>query len=182
MVKKMLILGATLLLATGLAWASPDSWTGVVSDSHCGLKHSKASAAAATCVEKCVAGGGKYVLVSNKKLYQVETAVQTDTVLVEEKIDGSMVISHKGKQLKLREILARPEKATPRKRKYRGPKSGAKRLIIPIERLCGMMVLKLKAARQAGNHMLLKTGHFHFGRNRTFSLWLDINLLDFLLY
>jgi hypothetical protein len=37
-----------------------------------------------------------------------------------------------------------------------------------------MMVLWLKAARKAGNHMLLKTGHFHFGRNSTFSLWLDI--------
>ena len=72
MIKKMLILGATLLLVGGLAWASPDSWTGVVSDSHCGLKHSKESAAAATCVEKCVAGGGKYVFVSGKKLYQVE--------------------------------------------------------------------------------------------------------------
>lgn len=72
MVKKMLLLGATLVLASGLAWASPDSWTGVVSDSHCGLKHSKASAAAAKCVEKCVAGGGKYVFVSDGKLYQVE--------------------------------------------------------------------------------------------------------------
>ena len=72
MVKKMLVLGTTLLLVGGLAWASPDSWTGVVSDSHCGLKHSKASAAAATCVEKCVSGGAKYVFVSGKKLYQVE--------------------------------------------------------------------------------------------------------------
>jgi hypothetical protein len=72
MVKKMLVLGATLLLASGLAWASPDSWTGVVSDSHCGLKHSKASAAAAKCVEKCVSGGSKYVLASGGKLYQVE--------------------------------------------------------------------------------------------------------------
>jgi hypothetical protein len=71
----------------------------------------------------------------DKKLYQVETAVQTDTVLVEDKIDGSMVMSYKGKQLKIREILERPEKATPRKRKYKGWKSGAKRLIIPIERL-----------------------------------------------
>jgi len=43
-----------------------------VSDSHCGLKHSKASAAAAKCVEKCVAGGGKYVFVAGGKLYQVE--------------------------------------------------------------------------------------------------------------
>ena len=72
MVKKILVLGATLLLVGGLAWASPDSWTGVVSDSHCGLKHSKASAAAAKCVEKCVSGGGKYVFVSGGKLYQVE--------------------------------------------------------------------------------------------------------------
>lgn len=72
MVKKILALGATLLLAGGLAMASPDSWTGVVSDSQCGLKHSKASAAAAACVEKCVSGGGKYVFVSGGKLYQVE--------------------------------------------------------------------------------------------------------------
>ena len=72
MVKKMMVLGATLLLASGLAWASPDSWTGVVSDSHCGLKHAKASAAAEKCVEKCVSGGGKYVFVSGGKLYQVE--------------------------------------------------------------------------------------------------------------
>jgi hypothetical protein len=76
-----------------------------------------------------------FTVAHDKKLYQVETAVQTDTVLVEDKIDGSMVISHKGKQLKIREILERPEKATPHKRKYKGPKSGAKRLIIPIERL-----------------------------------------------
>jgi hypothetical protein len=72
MIKKILVLGATLLLVGGLAWASSDSWTGVVSDSHCGLKHSKASAAAAACVEKCVAGGGNYVFVSGGKLYQVE--------------------------------------------------------------------------------------------------------------
>ena len=72
MVKKILVLGATLLLAGGLAMASPDSWTGVVSDSHCGLKHSKASAAAEKCVEKCVSGGGKYVFVADGKLYQLE--------------------------------------------------------------------------------------------------------------
>ena len=72
MVRKILALGATLLLAGGLAMASSDSWTGVVSDSQCGLKHSKASAAAAACVEKCVSGGGKYVFVSGGKLYQVE--------------------------------------------------------------------------------------------------------------
>ena len=93
-----------------------------------------------------------FTVAHQKKLYQVESAVQTDTVLVEEKIDGSMVISYKGKQLKMREILERPEKATPRKRKYKGPKSGAKRLIIPIERLLwndGAQLESSPASRQS---------------------------------
>jgi len=73
MVKKLVWAAATLLLVGCLVAAADSStWTGVVSDSHCGLKHSKASAQAAACVEKCVAGGGKYVLVSGGKLYQVE--------------------------------------------------------------------------------------------------------------
>ena len=73
MMKKLVWAAATLLLVGCLVVAADSStWTGVVSDSHCGLKHSKASAQAAACVEKCVAGGGKYVLVSGGKLYQVE--------------------------------------------------------------------------------------------------------------
>jgi hypothetical protein len=72
MAKRILVLGLTLLLASLIAWAGPQSWNGVVSDSHCGLKHSKASAQAAACVEKCVAGGAKYVFVSGGKLYQIE--------------------------------------------------------------------------------------------------------------
>jgi len=73
MVKKVFLVAGALLLVASLIWAADTStWTGVVSDSHCGLKHSKASAQAAACVEKCVAGGGKYVLVSGGKLYQVK--------------------------------------------------------------------------------------------------------------
>ncbi|MGH9445437.1 MAG: DUF5818 domain-containing protein [Terriglobia bacterium] len=37
----------------------------------CGLKHSRASAAATECVKKCVANGAKYVLVSHGKVYQL---------------------------------------------------------------------------------------------------------------
>jgi len=73
MVKKVfLVAGALLLVASLISAADTSTWTGVVSDSHCGLKHSKASAQAAACVEKCVAGGGKYVFVADGKLYQVE--------------------------------------------------------------------------------------------------------------
>jgi hypothetical protein len=93
-----------------------------------------------------------FTVAHDKKLYQVETAVQTNTVLVANKIDGSMVMSYQGKQLKIREILERPEKATPRKRKYKGWKSGAKRLIIPPERLLrneGALAERSPASRQS---------------------------------
>jgi hypothetical protein len=71
MTKKFMMLGVTLLLSGCMAWAA-DNWTGVVSEEHCGTKHSTASDKAAACVEKCVAGGSKYVVVSGDKVYQVE--------------------------------------------------------------------------------------------------------------
>lgn len=72
MTKKLLML-VTALLAFGLmTWAAEKSWTGVVSDEHCGVKHSTASDAAAQCVAKCVSGGAKYVLVVGEKVYKVD--------------------------------------------------------------------------------------------------------------
>jgi hypothetical protein len=68
--RKLFMLAVTLLVAGSMAWAA-DSWTGTVSDSHCGATHATASAAAATCVAKCVKGGAKYVLVSGDKVYAV---------------------------------------------------------------------------------------------------------------
>jgi Protein of unknown function (DUF5818) len=47
------------------------TWTGVVSDSRCGLKHSTPSDEAAMCVEKCVGNGAKYVLVSHGEVFQL---------------------------------------------------------------------------------------------------------------
>ncbi|MFB3920221.1 MAG: DUF5818 domain-containing protein [Terriglobia bacterium] len=72
MSKRLVMLAVTFLAATCLAWAGGKSWTGVVSDSHCGAKHSEASAAAAGCVASCVKGGAKYVLVSAGKVYQLD--------------------------------------------------------------------------------------------------------------
>lgn len=81
---KFSILGITLIALGFLAWAAAQSnalpvpqedqqsWVGVVSDSHCGAKHSTASDEAASCVGKCVAGGSKYVLVSGDKVYQLD--------------------------------------------------------------------------------------------------------------
>ena len=74
MTKKLVSLVVTLLVVGCMAWAhgKDESWTGTVSDEHCALKHATASEAAAACVEKCVSGGAKYVLVSGGKVYQVE--------------------------------------------------------------------------------------------------------------
>lgn len=72
MTKRLVMLLVTLLAVGCLAWAGGKSWTGTVSDSHCGLKHAKASEEAASCVTKCVAGGAKYVLVSAGKVYQLD--------------------------------------------------------------------------------------------------------------
>jgi hypothetical protein len=72
MIKRITMVVLTLLAFGCLSWAASRTWTGTVSDEHCGAKHAKASADAETCVEKCVAGGAKYVLVSHGKVYQVD--------------------------------------------------------------------------------------------------------------
>ncbi|MGH9395657.1 MAG: hypothetical protein ACRD18_02230 [Terriglobia bacterium] len=71
MTKRLMMLVAALTIFGCLAF-SATSMVGVVSDSMCGLKHSHASKAAATCVASCVQKGAKYVLVSHGKVYQVD--------------------------------------------------------------------------------------------------------------
>ena len=71
MKKLVLIAGAFLALST-FAWAAEMTMTGTVSDSHCGAKHAEASDAATGCVNSCVKGGAKYVLVSDGKVYELD--------------------------------------------------------------------------------------------------------------
>lgn len=72
MTKKALLVLMSLLVFGCLAYAAEKTYVRTVSDSHCGAKHSSPSAAAATCVENCVKGGAKYVLVSHGKVYQLD--------------------------------------------------------------------------------------------------------------
>ncbi len=72
MSKRLMLLVVAVLAMTCMAWAGDKSWTGTVSDSHCGAKHAEASDAAAGCVASCVKGGAKYVLVSGGKVYQLD--------------------------------------------------------------------------------------------------------------
>ncbi len=90
--RKVMMTILALLVLGCLAWGAEKSWTGVISDSNCGLKHSKASDDAAACVAKCVSGGGKYVLVSGGKVYQLDPQDKISGKLAgrEAKITGSM--------------------------------------------------------------------------------------------
>jgi hypothetical protein len=60
---------AMVLFAAGAVLAADGSWTGYISDDHCGAKGAKEGHA--ECAAKCVKEGGKYVFVSDedKKVY-----------------------------------------------------------------------------------------------------------------
>lgn len=70
-----ILLVLVIVLTTSLLYAAGESsWTGVISDSHCGAKHNQASKAAENCVENmCVKGGAAYVFVnsSDNKVYKL---------------------------------------------------------------------------------------------------------------
>jgi Protein of unknown function (DUF5818) len=71
MKRKVLMLGIAILISGCMAFAA-STFSGTVSDSNCGLKHSHPSKAAAECVAKCVKGGAQYVLVSHGKIYKLD--------------------------------------------------------------------------------------------------------------
>jgi len=56
-----------------------------------------------------------FTVVHDKKLYQIEDNVRAKKVLVEERVDGSMLITYKDKSLKFKEITVRPKKEEPKK-------------------------------------------------------------------
>jgi transposase len=56
-----------------------------------------------------------FTVVHDKKLYQVEDDIRAKKVMVEEKIDGSLLIAYKDKPLKFKEITVRPKKEEPKK-------------------------------------------------------------------
>ena len=68
--KKIALLVFAVLVFGSLSFAGGKTITGVVSDSHCGAKHS--TAGNAECIEHCVSGGATYILVSNGKVYQLD--------------------------------------------------------------------------------------------------------------
>lgn len=67
MTKKVVMVFVAALALECPGWAAAKSWTGTVSDNQCmATRHDKA------CIEKCVAAGSKYVLVSKGKVYALD--------------------------------------------------------------------------------------------------------------
>lgn len=66
-----------------------------------------------------------FTISHKKKLYQIEDKIKAKKVIVEERINGTMVITHNGTYLKYREITMRPEKQKkpiiPREKKIHKP-------------------------------------------------------------
>jgi transposase len=56
-----------------------------------------------------------FTVAHDKKLYQIEDNTSAKKVAVEEKVDGSMLITYKDKPLKFKEITTRPKKEEPKK-------------------------------------------------------------------
>ncbi len=77
MKKTALLLAVVLLLGIGLYAADKGSWTGWVSDEKCGTKGTSASHA--DCAKKCIEGGAKAVLVTDKD-HQVMNISNQDAV------------------------------------------------------------------------------------------------------
>jgi len=64
------VVAGAWLLGTSLGRAAQDqTLEGVVSNTHCGLRHNTASADAKGCISACIKNGAKYALVVKDKVY-----------------------------------------------------------------------------------------------------------------
>jgi hypothetical protein len=94
--KKIGLLVFAMLVFSSLSFAGNKTFTGTVSDSGCGVKHATAGDASAHCVEHCVSGGATYVLVSNGKVYQLDSqdkfkGMGGETVKVKGTLNGDSI-------------------------------------------------------------------------------------------
>jgi hypothetical protein len=73
---KRMFLALAAMTLVAVAPIGAETWTGTITDSMCGVKHSAEKHAGkaadhAACVKKCIDGGGSYVFVAANKLHQI---------------------------------------------------------------------------------------------------------------
>ena len=74
--KRLLSCCFLAIVVCAVTFAADQTWNGQISDSMCGLSHAKMIAGHAgmtdrDCALACVKGGGKYVFVSDGKVYKI---------------------------------------------------------------------------------------------------------------
>ena len=94
--KLVFSLVATLALGSMGLLGADESWTGTISDSHCGASHG--STPAKQCTTGCVKKGAKYVMVVGDKVYSIANQdnpdlakLAGDNVKVTGKMDGETI-------------------------------------------------------------------------------------------
>jgi hypothetical protein len=80
-------LAIILAICSSAAFAA--EWTGYVSESQCGAKHSDASAASVGCVKGCIKRGAKPVLVVDGKVVPISNTDKVPEALYGQKVSVS---------------------------------------------------------------------------------------------
>jgi len=101
-----------------MSWAANKTFRGTISDSNCGAKHATPSDEAASCVAKCVSGGGKYTLVSHGKVYQLDPQdkISSDLAGRSAKVTGTL----SGDTITVASAEAGPAPKAAKKKKAKG--------------------------------------------------------------
>ena len=103
------------------------------------------------------------------RLYQFEER-GGKKVVVEERIDGSLLMISKGISLKYKEITERPQKEVVSQNGLKKVQPAAEAIErSPLEK----EMENLDAGSNRRHLPIDRIGHFYFGRNRTFLFWLD---------
>jgi hypothetical protein len=81
------------LSLTGLAFAaSPQTFTGIVSDAMCGAQH-QMEGSAAQCTRECVAKGSKYALVVGDKVYTLDTSDKAALATLDQQAGAKVTVT-----------------------------------------------------------------------------------------
>jgi len=70
------------------------------------------------CVKTARSLRNDYTIAHNAKLYQIQDSLSAKEVIVEERVDGSMLITYKNRSLRFNEITTRPQKEKEVKNEY----------------------------------------------------------------
>ena len=110
-----------------------------------------------------------FTIAHNGALYQIAEPTRAQKVMVEERLDGTLHITYKGHELNYREIPAR----SPKEIFKTGLTVQKKKGCIPPADHPWRTLSKRNRGVKEQLPVALKSGHFYFGKNRTFLFWLD---------